>query len=92
MVSDDGPVTRARYNIEAGVAFWTGAIMGGIAGLIAASLRTTDGVAVGIGWGVAVAVVVWVGALVLANLVTTTIETQATHRCCIQCRHAVKSL
>jgi hypothetical protein len=82
MVPHEGPVTRPTFDIDAGVVFWAGAIIGGIAGLIGGSF-----------WiGVGVAVVVWIIGGILSAQTTTTTETLAVHRCCIQCRHPVKHL
>src|SRR6184192_1030692 len=35
MVSNEGPVTRPTFDIDAGAAIWGGAILGGIMGIIA---------------------------------------------------------
>jgi len=95
LIPKEGPVTRPTFgtdndeNVAAGV-FWAGAILGVITGIIAGCSGADLRNAIGIGFGVAV--VVWVIAGIRANHTTTTMETIATPRCCIQCRHAVKHL
>ncbi|MBM4070260.1 MAG: hypothetical protein FJ271_15090 [Planctomycetes bacterium] len=85
MVSQEGPVTRPTFPIDEGMAwlgFWVGVIIGCIGWYFAGSFWVGLGTAISI-WGI----LVW-----LAVQTTTTTETLATPRCCIQCRHPIKCL
>ena len=78
------PYTVPTYDIEAGAAFWTGVVLGGNVGVCAGSVTA----------GVVIAIISWVVAAILAAQKTTQYNTVfgASHRCCIECRHAVKQL
>ncbi|MDW8265310.1 MAG: hypothetical protein RMJ52_08250 [Gemmataceae bacterium] len=82
MVPQMGPVTRPTFNIAPEVFVWVAAIVGVVVGIWSGSF-----------WiGAGGAVVILIVGVILSTLKTTTMETLAVHRCCIQCRHPVKNL